>query len=135
LVANGTVEETDLVAVRIRQRESFSPCSFFPVIDPDQPGVIEFVLVLLKDETRGALRESCYHEEFAQFMGLMNDDDRVRPSIFNDDEEFAFLTEHDTWLLRMLYDDRLRPGMTAEEVRPLLRPIIDRLRPVGREQS
>ena len=30
------------------------------------------------------------------------------------------MTEHDEVLLRMLYDPRLRPGMTAAEARPLL---------------
>ena len=49
----------------------------------------------------------------------------ARPSLFNDDLEFALLTEHDAILLRMLYDPRLRPGMTADEARPLL-PAIAR---------
>jgi hypothetical protein len=48
----------------------------------------------------------------------------VRPSIFNDDGEFALLTEHDEHLLRILYDPRLKPGMTAEEAMPLVRRIV-----------
>ena len=44
-------------------------------------------------------------------MGLANDSPDARPSVFNDDEEFAFLTRHDELLLKMLYDPRLRPGM------------------------
>ena len=43
-------------------------------------------------------------------MGLPNDSPEARPSLFNDDLEFALLTEHDAVLLRMLYDPRLRPG-------------------------
>ena len=43
-------------------------------------------------------------------MGLPNDSPEARPSLFNDDLEFALLTEHDAILLRMLYDPRLRPG-------------------------
>ena len=58
-------------------------------------------------------------------MGLPNDSPQARPSLFNDDLEFALLTEHDAILLRMLYDPRLRPGMTADEARPLL-PAIAR---------
>ena len=53
-------------------------------------------------------------------MGLPNDSPEARPSLFNDSLEFALLTEHDAILLRMLYDPRLRPGMTAAEARPLL---------------
>ena len=54
----------------------------------------------------------------------------ARPSLFNDSLEFALLTEHDAILLRMLYDPRLRPGMTAGEVRPLL-PAIAARRPAA----
>ena len=46
---------------------------------------------------------------------------RARPSIFNDDDEFALLTRHDELLLEMLYDPRLRPGMTAAEAMPIVR--------------
>ena len=42
------------------------------------------------------------------------------PSIFNDDEEFALLTQQDELMLRMLYDPRLRPGMTETEARPIV---------------
>ena len=48
----------------------------------------------------------------AQGLGLANDSLAARPSIFNDDEEFALLTPHDELLLRILYDPRMRPGMT-----------------------
>jgi hypothetical protein len=77
-------------------------------------------LILVKAEHRGLMRLSCIHEEIAQAMGLANDSPDARPSIFNDDEEFALLTRHDEILLRMLYDRRLRPGMTEAEARPLL---------------
>ncbi|MCQ8205510.1 DUF2927 domain-containing protein, partial [Vibrio parahaemolyticus] len=70
-------------------------------------------------------RLSCVHEEMAQAMGLPNDSPDARPSLFNDDLEFALLTDHDAVLLRMLYDPRLRPGMTAAQARPLL-PAIAR---------
>ena len=58
-------------------------------------------------------------------MGLPNDSPEARPSLFNDSLEFAFLTEHDEILLRMLYDPRLRPGMSIAEAGPLL-PAIAR---------
>ena len=58
-------------------------------------------------------------------MGLPNDSPDARPSLFNTNLEFAFLTDHDEILLRMLYDPRLRPGMSAAEARPLL-PAIAR---------
>lgn len=77
-------------------------------------------LILVKGEHGDLMRKSCIHEEMAQAMGLSNDSRDARPSIFNDDEEFAFLTLHDEILMRMLYDPRLKAGMTVDQVRPLL---------------
>ncbi len=84
---------------------------------------IDAALVVIGSETRGLMRESCLHEEIVQVLGLANDHPQVRPSIFNDDEEFALLTEHDENLLRILFDPRLEPGMTAEEAIPIVRQI------------
>jgi Protein of unknown function (DUF2927) len=104
-------------------------CYVFTFFSPDQKGRFSFAVTVIKSETVGLMRLACVHEELAQALGLPNDDDRVRPSIFNDNEEFALLTRHDEYLLRMLYDARLKPGMTADEVRPLLPAIIAGLRP------
>lgn len=84
-------------------------------------------VVHLKDEHRGLMREACIHEELAQMMGLPNDSALARPSIFNDDEEFALLTRHDEYLLRILYDRRLQPGMTPAEARPIVAQIAREL--------
>ena len=81
-------------------------------------------LVSIGSETGGILRRACLHEEIVQALGLANDHPEVRPSIFNDDGEFALLTEHDEHLLRILYDPRLEPGMTVEEAMPIVRQIV-----------
>jgi hypothetical protein len=70
-------------------------------------------------------RASCLHEEVAQGLGLADDSPRARPSIFNDDDEFALLTAHDEDLLRLLYHPDLEPGMTPDEARPILRRLLD----------
>jgi hypothetical protein len=44
---------------------------------------------VIRAEHPDLLRLSCLHEEIAQGLGLPNDSPRARPSIFNDDEEFA----------------------------------------------
>ncbi|MFO7759375.1 MAG: DUF2927 domain-containing protein, partial [Roseovarius sp.] len=54
------------------------------------------------------------------------DSPTARPSIFNDDDEFALLTRHDEILLELLYDPALDPGMTPDEARPILRRLLDR---------
>lgn len=100
-------------------------------LDPDRPNTLALGFAFLGDELPGLLRRSCIHEEIVQAMGLPNDDFTVRPSMFNDDEEFALLTDHDAWLLRLLYHPRLRPGMTAAQARPVVARLLAELRPEG----
>lgn len=82
---------------------------------------ITSAVALVRAEHPDLLRQTCFHEEIAQGLGLLNDSRYARPSIFNDDDEFAFLTSHDEKLLQMLYDPRLKIGMTAEEARPIVK--------------
>ncbi len=85
------------------------------------PGGYEYgqAVAVIRSEHPDLLRLSCIHEEIAQGLGLANDSPQARPSIFNDDDEFALLTSQDELMLKMLYDPALRPGMTAEEARPI----------------
>ncbi|HSF93315.1 MAG TPA: DUF2927 domain-containing protein [Paracoccaceae bacterium] len=105
-------------ALRNSPRDVF--CAAFAFSDDLKRGEYEGALILVKAEHGALMRQSCVHEEMAQAMGLPNDSKNARPSIFNDDEEFALLTVHDEILLQMLYDPRLRPGMTEAQVLPLL---------------
>jgi hypothetical protein len=84
-------------------------------------------VAVIRSEHPDLMRLSCIHEEIAQGLGLANDSPAARPSIFNDDEEFALLTPMDELMLRMLYDPALRPGMTEAEVRPIVYPLASRL--------
>ncbi len=79
-------------------------------------------VAVIRAELPDLTRLSCIHEELAQGLGLPNDTN-ARPSIFNDAQEFALLTPHDELLLRILYDRRLRPGMTAVQARPIVEQI------------
>ncbi|MEL7099593.1 MAG: DUF2927 domain-containing protein [Pseudomonadota bacterium] len=78
-------------------------------------------VAVIRTENPDLLRLSCIHEELAQGLGLANDSPEARPSIFNDDDEFALLTRHDELLLQLLYDDRLKTGMTLPEAEPVVR--------------
>ena len=92
--------------------------------DPEEDGTYAEAIAVIRAEHPDLLRRSCIHEEIAQGMGLSNDFAGARPSVFNDDEEFGLLTRHDEELLRILYDPRLRPGMTAPEAMPVVVEII-----------
>ncbi len=95
-------------------------CVAYAFSDQTNVNAYNSAIILVKAEHADLMRLSCIHEEMAQALGLANDNPNVRPSIFNDDEEFALLTRHDELLLRMLYDKRLKIGMTAKTARPLL---------------
>lgn len=92
-------------------------------------GTIVAGVVVIRSELPDALLQGCVEEELSQIMGLLNDDPAVRPSIFNDDQEFALLTRHDELLLRILYDRRLAPGMTPAVAMPIVERIIAELLP------
>ncbi|MFT3975301.1 MAG: DUF2927 domain-containing protein [Amaricoccus sp.] len=95
-------------------------CITYTFWDKTNSSVYSAVFVLIRAEHPAFTKMSCVQEEMSQAMGLPNDSPEARPSLYNDDLEFAVLTEHDAILLRMLYDPRLKPGMTAAEVLPLL---------------
>lgn len=98
----------------------------FQTDEPDRP---VFTIIVIPDEVSGLLRRSCIEEELGQALGPSADFDQARPSIFNDDEEFALLTVHDAFLLRILYDDRLIHGMDEKTAMPIVRRIVRELRP------
>ena len=87
---------------------------------PD-PHTYTAAIAVIRAENPDLMRLSCIHEELAQGLGAANDSPQARPSIFNDDDEFALLTDHDEMLLGMLYDPRLKIGMTLPEAEPIVR--------------
>lgn len=92
-------------------------------VTPRGDGVYTRAVAVIRGEHPDLLRLSCLHEEIAQGLGLSNDSPLARPSIFNDDEEFALLTSQDEAMLAILYDERLDPGMTGDEAAPIVEEI------------
>lgn len=90
-------------------------------------GAYSRAVAVVRAEHPDLLRQSCFHEEIAQGLGLANDSPAARPSIFNDDEEFALLTRQDELMLRILYDPALRPGMRMPEARATVFSLASRL--------
>ena len=72
---------------------------------------------------------ACVVEELTQVLGLPNDSDAVKPSIFNDQSRYFELTDHDRRMLKMLYDPRITPGMPRKEALRQGRLILDELNP------
>ena len=70
----------------------------------------------------------CAYEELLQSLGPINDDRSVPWTMFNDDVQMGFFDLYDQFLLNLLYDPRVRPGMTREQVKKLLPEILPAVR-------
>jgi hypothetical protein len=70
----------------------------------------------------------CVYEELLQSLGPINDDTTVPWTMFNDDVQMGFFGLYDQYLLNILYDRRLRPGMTRAQVEALLPEVLPQVR-------
>ena len=84
-------------------------------------------LVIIRNELPHIMRKACIHEEIAQSLGLTNDSHLARPSVFNDDDEFATLTKFDEILLKILYDKRLHSGISKDTATQIVKNAADEL--------
>lgn len=70
----------------------------------------------------------CIYEELLQALGPINDDDELPFTMFNDEVQMGFFDIYDQYLLNILYDPRIRAGMTKEQVKELLPAILPDVR-------
>jgi hypothetical protein len=62
----------------------------------------------------------CAYEELLQSLGPINDTSSVPWTMFNDKVSMGFFDVYDQYILNLLYDPRIKPGMTVDEVRAVL---------------
>src|SRR5262245_36689173 len=84
--------------------------------------------VILPVDASDFIFYDCAYEELLQALGPINDDSSVPWTMFNDDVQMGFFDVYDQYLLNILYDPRIRPGMTKEEVGKLLPEILPTVR-------
>jgi hypothetical protein len=70
----------------------------------------------------------CMYEELLQALGPINDDDKLNWSMFNDEVQMGFFDIYDQYILNLLYDPRIRAGMTKDQVKELLPQILPDVR-------
>lgn len=70
----------------------------------------------------------CAYEELLQGLGAINDDATVPWTMFNDTVQMGFFDLYDQYLLNILYDPRIRPGMTRAEVEHILPAVLGTVR-------
>ena len=102
-------------------------CMAMTSMSSEPNSAISSALVIIRSELPTIMRKACIHEEIAQSLGLTNDSHFARPSIFNDDDEFAKLTKFDEILLQILYDRRLNSGISKKEASQLVRQIANEI--------
>lgn len=70
----------------------------------------------------------CAYEELLQSLGPINDTDTVPWTMFNDQVSMGFFDIYDQYILNILYDPRIRAGMTVDEVRGVLPAVLPDVR-------
>ncbi|MEQ8318983.1 MAG: DUF2927 domain-containing protein [Rhodospirillales bacterium] len=92
-------------------------------------GEIVAAVIVFPSRHPVSYHRACAVEEITQILGLPNDSNAVRPSIFNDSSRYFELTEHDRWLLRALYQKDITPGMSRNETLTRVLEFLKRARP------
>jgi hypothetical protein len=66
----------------------------------------------------------CAYEELLQALGPINDTSSVPWTMFNDDVSMGFFDVYDQYILNVLYDPRIKAGMTVQEVKAVLPEVL-----------
>jgi Protein of unknown function (DUF2927) len=70
----------------------------------------------------------CAYEELLQGLGIINDDGSVPWTMFNDNVQMGFFDVYDQYLVNILYEPRVRPGMTKDQIGALLPAVMPTVR-------
>ncbi len=83
-------------------------------------GPIDWSDAIIVSDRGETLFRRCLIEETLQGLGPLNDNDSLKDSVFNERSKHARFMKFDRLILNMLYDPRVRPGMTRAEVEQVL---------------
>jgi Protein of unknown function (DUF2927) len=84
--------------------------------------------VILPVDDGDFLFYDCAYEELLQGLGIINDDGSVPWTMFNDDVQMGFFDVYDQYLVNILYEPRVRPGMTKDQVGMLMSQVMPTVR-------
>ena len=70
----------------------------------------------------------CAYEELLQSLGPINDTATVPWTMFNDNVSMGFFDVYDQYILNLLYDPRIKAGMTFAEVKAVLPEVLGDVR-------
>ncbi|WP_291577973.1 DUF2927 domain-containing protein [Bradyrhizobium sp.] len=66
----------------------------------------------------------CAYEELLQSLGPINDTSSVPWTMFNDNVSMGYFDVYDQYILNVLYDPRIKVGMTIDEVKAVLPEVL-----------
>jgi hypothetical protein len=66
----------------------------------------------------------CAYEELLQSLGPINDTSSVPWTMFNDNVSMGYFDVYDQYILNLLYDPRIKAGMTVQDVKAVLPDVI-----------
>jgi hypothetical protein len=85
---------------------------------------IEHSDVILTVDNGGFTFLDCAYEELLQALGPINDTSSVPWTMFNDNVSMGFFDVYDQYILNILYDPRIKAGMTVEQVKAMLPEVL-----------
>jgi hypothetical protein len=88
--------------------------------------IVHSVSFIIVDQGEDVFRDCAYHELLHAF-GLSNHDQRNPWTTLNQNRMVGYLSVYDRDLLTMLYDPRVRPGMSRAQARRVLPAVIQSL--------
>ncbi len=89
---------------------------------------IEHSDVILTVDNGDFIFLDCAYEELLQSLGPINDTSSVPWTMFNDNVSMGFFDVYDQYILNLLYDPRIKAGMTVAEVKDVLPDVLTDVR-------
>lgn len=103
--------------------ERTDPQCMTSVKSDSEGAIVHSVSFIIVDQGEEVFLDCAYHE-LLHALGLSNHDQRNPWTTLNQNRMVGYLTVYDRALLTLLYDPRIRPGMTRRQVRRALPQLI-----------
>ena len=85
---------------------------------------IEHSDVILTVDNGDFIFFDCAYEELLQSLGPINDTSSIPWTMFNDSVQMGYFDVYDQYIMNILYDPRIRAGMTVQEVKAVLPAVL-----------
>jgi hypothetical protein len=106
--------------------------AFFRV---DRPKRLPIGIMVISGEKNNRQTKGCIAEEMTHALCLLGHNATYSPTIYSNKEFPEKLSINDKILLRTLYDERIKIGMTRKETTPIAKQIVEELVPAVKERG